>query len=289
MKIVDICAPRNLAELYLRHGSVEEVLKRKPELPISSPDFHRKIKAYGIVKGAGRRQVSLAEVLNFFGEKVVEPNLSIESLYRKMSHTMRESVSLVTVYRIYQQIMERMVRTYAATLVITTNDLNQILVVDEQTQNIALGKVRGNTSIPMSFAAKDEPFFDSVLRVMQREFSTSLTLDKRLTRDGDLTKEIIPSDITPFMYLHILDAKVAVFHMTLPDDISNNLRGFASSYKVNNHRFLSTSQLLSVKDLRQGVGEIIESYKNYSTGANSSLPIVKNSLLNEAMLAFPSK
>ena len=285
---MDICSSRKLAELYLRFGSVEEALKHYPELPISVPDFHRKIKKYGIVKGIGRRAVSLAEVLNFFAEKVLEPNFSIEKLYRRMSYSLRKSASVVTLYRIYEQMMERVVRTYAAALVITNSDRNQILVADEKMQNLLTGKVRGSTSLLMSFAVKDEPFYDSVLRVLQREFSTELTLQKRLTRDGDLSKEIVSPDISPFMYLHLLDVKVAVFHLELPDYISENLGSFTSSYKVGGHRFMPISDLLSGDtrfNLREGVSEIVEGFQNYLLGT-FDYPVVKNALLNEAVLAL---
>ncbi len=281
------CSPKHLAELYLQNGSVEEALKNNPNLPVSIADFHRKVKDFGIIKGIGRRTVSFAEVLYFFASKVADPNSSIEKLYKIMPWAIKESASIATIHRIYQQISEKMVRRYAAALVLTGLNENEILLVEEETQNLSVGKMVGNKSLLMGFGIKEEPFLDSVLRILQREFSTKLTLDKKLTKNSELTHTIIPPDIKPFMYLHLLDVEVAVFHLNLPTQLALNLNEFTSSYRVKNHRFVHTSKIVNDKNdtFRFGVQEIIDGYQEYKLESHTTAPTI-NSLLNQNMLSL---
>jgi hypothetical protein len=289
MNITDQTPPFSdawLADRYLKYGSVEEAINSYDgHFPVSIADYHRKIKKFGVVKKVGRSKVSLAKTLYFFAQKAIEPTIPIEKLYKKMPLSFKESASVATVHRIYNNAMEKVVRLHAAGVIVTrSGDPSSILIVDELETSPGTGKVAGNSTILFSFAHNKESYNTSVLRVLQQELSVSATIKRELTVGGKLTKQIIPNDIAPFLHFHILDVEINVFHIELPADFDLNI---FSSYKVGSHRFVHINNVVENKEVsyRIGVPEIINAYKRKVVAHGEKLePQTITSSLNNALL-----
>ncbi len=272
-------------DLYFRHGSVEEVLKAHDfSLPISVAQYHRKVKQFGVIKSAGRHS-SLTEALYFFAQKALEPNIPLEKLYySRMPLSFRTSIQ--SLHRVYRNTEQRIIQRQATALVLSPEgDNEQILVGDEKTENIKFGKKKGDTSVLMSFSGKNESNYQSVLRVLQQEFSTDLVRSGELKVNGSLASEIIPEDAQPFMYLDIMDVRVSVYHLELPHILCS--LGECSSYKLGNHRFLHISDFEDrVIQFRQGMKEIAAGYANYLQRDPNFVPDIQLSFLNQQILAY---
>lgn len=275
-------------ELFLKHGSVEEALRvNKWQLPISPADYHRKISRHGIVKDAqGRNQVSIAEIVYFFTQKAIDPSEPLEELYRKMPSTFRPSVA--TLHRIYRNTIDRTIKRNAVGLVITPeHDFGSVLIVDEMSTRRGLGKQKGDSTIPFGFALSsklEESTEQSVLRVLQHEFSTKLATSRELSNTSELYEQIVPKGIKPFMTFNILDLGVCVYHVKLPDELANLSK--CSSYKVGNHRFIDASTILNGEgvNFREGVVEIVEGFCGYlASGEEVTIFESKTSSLNKRL------
>lgn len=249
--------------LYLQYGSVEEAVRRYPEsLPISIANFHRLVRKFGLVKSAGRH-VSLPETLHFFRTKALEPGAPLERVYKQMPLSFKTSLS--TLHRIYQYIEKQTVRRYAAALVIVGTD-QSVLVGNELTGNSRYGKKIGDVSVPMSFAKEDESNFESALRVLQQEVFTDFAKKGELSPKSRLTQDILPRDIEPLAYFDIVDVRVKIFSLVLPEHVNS-----FSSYKLSNHRFEDLS-IVDKSSLREGIEEILSIYsdsQSYSASAPS--------------------
>ncbi len=244
-------------ELYLKYGSVEEAVRSyEDNLPISVANYHRLVTRYGLVKSAGRH-VSLPETLHFFRLKAMKPGEPLERIYARMSPSFQTSLS--TLHRIYQYMEKAIVRRYAAALIVSpVHDSEYILVGKEVFGNTRYGKNIGDFSIPMSFAKKDEPNFDSALRVLQQEVFAKHASCGQLTRKSELARTIIPADIEPFFHFDIVDVRVKVFKVNPPE----NYQQF-SSFKLVEHSFTSLADFYFEKRVRVGVNEIIKLYGDY--------------------------
>lgn len=268
--------------LYMKYGSVEEVFNKYSEyLPISSATFHRKIAKSSIIKSAGR-QASLVEVLCFLEEKALAPNMPIERIYKMMP--IRFQTSLVTIHRIYSALKTSLIRHEGVALVITQPDnIKNILVGFESKGNSKYGKIIGDLSLPMGFSKKGEETSDSILRILQQEVFTKLSIENKLSIE-------IRKNIKPFMFLDLADVRVKVFRIILPKNLTN-LSNF-SSYKLTNHHFLDINDLLKSKDYRQGVSEILNVYsqkfikrfQHKSKNFNYQKAEIITSELNKALL-----
>lgn len=274
------------ADLYLQNGSVEEVLKQSRfSLPISPADYHRKIKNYGIVKNIGRRRLPISKLLYFFAEKAGDPSVPVERLYHSMPPSIKESASIAQIHRVYQNATSKITRLRATGLVVTSaEDPENLLVADELTQRSGFSKKVGDTTIPFSFANKDEPKSDSVLRVLQQELSTKLTVEKHLTRGSELANTLAPKDVKPFLTFQILDIGVDVYHIDLPEGLIKTTD--FSSYKVANHRFMPVNHArtnsFTNESFRMGIPEIITEYKKRVLRRNPSKEVVVSSI-NQAL------
>jgi len=261
--------------LYLMYGSVEEVFRSYPDtLPISTANYHRLIKRYGLVKSAGRH-VSLSETLHFFRLKAMKPGMPLEVLYKSMPRSFQTSLS--TLHRICHFMERNIVRRKAtALLLIKDNNKNEILVGNEVFENLRYGKKNSGTSIPIGFSKKDELNFDSILRVLQQEVYTQLAISAKLGKNANLAKKIIPKNLQPIFYFDIVDVRVSVFLINIPP----NMVEF-SSYKLVNHRFESLGAIINGENIRTGVGEIVKIYEDYlSIQHTVKFPIQHVSFLN---------
>ena len=262
-------------DLYFQYGSVDEMIKaHNYSLPISQAQLHRVIKKRGIIKAAGRH-ASMAEVLHFFAEKAIDPHIPLERLYyEKMPRNFR--VSVQTLHRIYRNIERKAVRRSGVALVITSKNNPDIILTGKEKN--------GQTSLLMGYAKKVEDKEDSILRILQQEFSTKLAIKGKLARHDELAKKLISNNNNPFMYLDITDVRVKVFNIILPEELCN--LDYCSSHKITNHKFINIDKLENNNNLREGVTEIISGYKNYINNNYISEPEISISKVNEKILAF---
>jgi len=269
--------------LYLMCGSVEETVKCYPEnLPMSVANYHRLVRKHGLIKSAGRH-VSLPETLHFFRLKAAEPGTPLEKLYRGMP--LRFQTSLSTLHRIYQYMEKQLVRRYAAALIITSGDKGQVLVGREVFGNSRYGKRVGNFSVPMSFAKKDEPHTDSVLRVLQQEVFSGLAAGGKLKKNSEIVSSILSQSIEPFAYFDIVDVCVRVYRL----DLGQILQDF-SSHKLTGHSFINITELQCLENIRAGVDEILGIYEGFLHNPYTvEFPMVGVSEINAAIVMAPSQ
>lgn len=262
--------------LYLMYGSVEEVIRSYDGmLPISVANYHRLVKKFGLVKSAGRH-VSLPETLHFFREKAMDPDLPIEQIYRSMPPSFQTSIA--TLHRIYHSIEQRVIRRCAAALIIVDRlDPNVVLIGKEVFGNSRYGKKVGDLSIPMSFAKKDESDFDSALRVLQQEVFSREAISGNLKPDSELVTSMLSKDISPISYFDIVDVRVKVYQLVLPEVPF----GF-SSYKLIEHKMTNLYDL-DGGACREGVTDMLNIHANLMYGSVSSEPQNYTSSINQIL------
>ena len=241
-------------DLYFQYGSVDEMIKaHNNSLPISQAQLHRVIKKRGIIKAAGRH-ASMAEVINFFAEKAIDPHIPLEKLYyEKMPHTFRTSVQ--TLHRIYKSIETKAVRRSGVALVITPEGNPEMVLCGKELKN-------SQTTLLMGYAKKKEDREDSVLRVLQQEVFTGKFLESPAEFNKKASGLIDGSE--PFMFIDIADVRVAVYHLVLPPELSSPDN--FSSFKLKGFKFVDAEELLHPDDvvlLRRGMKEIAQGYKEY--------------------------
>lgn len=270
---------RPLVAEYLKYGSAEAVFRaHRYNLPISYPDFQRKLAKWGIVKAAGPNS-KLSEAICILSS-LSEEKIPLERLYRQLPPSVKTSLS--TMHRILHCVKEQIIRRLGTALVVTSeSDPNVILVGEDiSTPRLELGKPFGAISLPMGYSKKDEDPKDSVLRVLQQEVFTNQTVVRKFPY------EILPKNPKPFMFVDIADVGVAVYQLILPTRISE-LENF-SSFKLRNHTYLPVEDLTSRADdfnFRAGVHEIGVGYNRY-LHRETELPIYARSIVNEKLLAL---
>lgn len=266
---------------YLKYGSVDKVFENHHyDLPISYPGFQRLVEKWGIVKAAGPNSL-LSEALCFM-VLLSDFKLPLEKLYKRMPHTFK--TSMATMHRIMHNIKEGVVRRVGTALVITSEEDPESILVGEDvaTPRLELGKPFGSLTLPMGYSKTDEEAEVSILRVMQQEVYTKETIDRRFPHS------LITKGAKPFMYLDIVDVRVAVYHLALPKNLCN-----FSSFKVVNHRFLDLSTLTSFgkdSNFRSGIKEIGLGYKRFLNGNNfvyNPEPFIEKSLVNLSLQEEP--
>ena len=201
--------------------------------------------------------------------------IPLEKMYKRMPPSLK--TSLGTMHRIMHHIKEGVVRRAGTSLVITSEEDNEKILVaeDVSTPRLDLGKPFGSISLPMGYSKDNEEPQISMLRVMQQEVFTQETIDRKFPI------KVIPQSAKPFMYLDIADVRVSVFHLELPE----NLLHF-SSFKLINHKFTDLAVLSGSdedQNYRTGIKEIALGYKKYLTNqqfAYNPEPPVEKSLVN---------
>jgi hypothetical protein len=263
---------RQIIAEYLRFGSVDKVFENHHyDLPISYPGFQRLVDKWGIVKAAGPNSL-LSEALCFM-VLVSDKRLPLEKVYRRLPHTFK--TSMATMHRIMHHVKEGVIRRFGTAVVITSEDNPEEILIGEDvaTPRIELGKPFGALTLPMGYSKEDEEVGTSILRVMQQEVFVNETIDRKFPH------ALIPNNLAPFMYLDVADVRVAVYHLVLPNEVSN-----FSSFKVINHRFLHLTEITSGSaNFRTGIKEIGLGYKRYLEGASFSYnpaPVIETSLVN---------
>jgi hypothetical protein len=267
-----------LVREYLKHGSVDEVLRvHKFDLPLSYASYQRILDKWHIVKAAGPNS-TLSEAISFFSKLAYE-NVPFEVLYKKMPPSFQTSA--VTLYRILAYMKEGLTRRVGAALIITPyNDSQKILVANDiSTPRLELGKPYGAVSIPMGYAKKRETWKNSVLRILQHEVFTQKAIE------NVIPDELLGAIKTPFMYLDVVDVRVSVYHLQLPKSYSS-LKSF-SSFKLKDYRFEQLTNLVSNNarggNFRTGLVEAVTGYKKYLNLLTRNLaanPLQQKSFLN---------
>ena len=273
---------------YLRYGSVDEVFKTNNySLPISYPGVQRLLGRWGIVKAAGPN-ATLSECISFLA-RLVEEQIPLEALYKKMPPSFRPSVA--TLHRMYgevkrevkKKIENRNFRRVGTALVITPYENQDFILLgrDISTPRLDLGKTFGAISPPMGFSKKNEGSGDSILRVLQQEVFAKLTIERKMPN-------IISRDISPFMFVDIADVRVAVYKLILPYEFFD-IKNF-SSFKLKNHKFVNLESFDNVsainrRKFRSGMFGIVQGLKEYS---GDKEPFFVDSFLNQRLALLAS-
>ncbi len=269
---------RWLISEYLKYGSVDEVYKAHDyNIPISYAGYQRLLDKWGIVKAAGPN-TRLTEALIFLEELSLE-KIPLERLYRKMPLSFKASIT--TMHRILNSIRSETIRRVGTALVITQVENKNLVLIGNDVSPIVrtnVGKPFGSLTLPMGYSRRTESRETSILRVLQQEVFTFPTIERI-----DTPKRIIPPSPRPFMYLDIADVRVAVYHLTLPPELSKP--DSFTSFKIKNHRFIHLGEMLERKlNFRAGIVEIAAGYRNYLERGNLfSFPIFQRAFLNREL------
>jgi hypothetical protein len=270
-----------LVEQYLKHGSVDEVLRENQySLPISYANYQRILDKWGIVKAAGPNS-KLTEAVEFFSH-LAKDNIPLEELYKKVPSTFKTSAT--TLYRILAYIKEGLTRRVGCALVVTpfNNPKKILLAQDTSVPRIKLGKPYGAVSLPMGYSRKRDSRRTSIVRVLQQEVFAKQAIKR------SFPKEVVPDNPSPFMYLDIADVRVALYHIELPKNLSG-LRNF-SSFKLRNYKFVKTCEIIKAGPgkaiFRAGVTEAVQGYLRYLKLLDRNLtinPLQHKSLINDEL------
>ncbi|MBU0569346.1 hypothetical protein KKB40_01015, partial [Patescibacteria group bacterium] len=240
----------NLVREYLKHGSVDEVLRvNHYSFPISYAGYQRVLDRWGIIKAAGPNS-RLNEALEFLTH-LAEEKIPFETLYRKMPPSFRTSTA--TLYRILSLIKEGITRRVGTGLVFShyRDDKKILIGEDISTPRIELGKPYGSLSIPSGFSRKRDPREMAILRVLQQEVFENFAVEKNMP-------DIIPVRPKPFMFLDVADVRIEIFHIKLPKKYS--VPKHFSSYKLRNFQFIRVDKIISGSMAKQ----------NYRVGARAT-------------------
>jgi hypothetical protein len=245
-----------LVDEYFKCGTVEEVFRKyKYELPISYANYQRILGKWGIVKAAGPNS-KITEIINFVSHLAMD-SISVEDLYKKMPPSFQTSLS--TIYRVLSYMKEGLTRRIGCALLISPYNFKEKILLgrDVSVPRLELGKPYGSLSIPMGFARKRDGRKTNILRILQQEVFTKAVVEKTFPSD------ILQSNFEPFMYLDIVDVRVAVYHIGLPKN--DSMVNHFSSYKLKDFKYWNVGDLKSPGDvsLRAGVKEIAIGYEKY--------------------------
>lgn len=265
---------RYLVREYFKHGTVEEVFRvHRFSLPISAATYHRVLDNWGVVKTVGPNN-KLNEAVDFLSN-VIHDDIPLEELYKKVP--LRFQTSLSSMYRILAYMKEGVTRRVGVGLVITPyNQPEKVLIAnDVSTPRIELGKVYNCLTIPMGYARKRDSRKINIIRILQQEVFSEATINQTFPH------ALLNNEFEPFMYLDIADVRVAIYHIQLPKDISEQKQ--FTSYKLNNYEFLNISD---IKNARAGVKEAVLGYKKFLFLLRKKLavnPLQAQSFLNQAL------
>lgn len=293
------------AALYLKHGSVDSALDSSlGRLPISVAEYHRLVRRSGIVKGnSGRRNGSFAQELYVFLHRALKPKASLEKIFFGIPLSSRKARMPQNYYRIYDHIIRGDPRRLAVGAIITPEDNpTQILITDERETVLSSAKTKGQATIPFGFASRKfkgkHKFDQSLLRVLQREFSSDLALRGQLALEKEDEKEewklkpfarrLIPEGTAPFLEFEILDIKLLIAHIRLPRELCD--LSVCSSYTVQNHRFEPLSDLVNgnSNNLRPGIEEVLRYYQGH-LATNYKGVVTRTSSINKVIAACASE
>lgn len=249
---------RFIVSEYLKYGSVDRVFSENHyDIPISYMGVHRLLDRWGIVKAAGPNSMFSEAVC--FMVLLSDTKAPLEKIYKRLPSSFKSSMS--TMHRVLGYMKEGLIRRVGTALVITSEDSKDKLLVgnDISTPRLKLGKPLGATSFPMGYSKPKESVKDSILRVLQQEVFTQEAIDKTMPM------EIVPENPKPFMYLDIVDVRVAVYNLTLPHTLSN-AKHF-SSFKLKDFCYLDYKDIAGSENhkgkFRMGLKEIAFGYSDY--------------------------
>lgn len=266
---------------YLKYGSVDKVFGKLYQNPgVSYPHFHRILKQWGIVKSAGP-QSRLTEAV-FFLTYLAKNKLPLQALYRTMPPSLK--ISAVTLHRILSYVKRGLTRRHATALVVSPEDQPKMALIgqDISIPRPEIGKPYGALSLPMTFSKRTESARSSVLRVIQQEVASNLTLNRLLPID------LVPNNLRTLLTIDIADVRVKVYQIFVPKNLITSL----NSYKLTNLTFISLDELAGNVSLesrfRAGVPEIARGFIEIKGMGESEITPHYYSLLNQRLALLPA-
>ncbi len=258
---LEIC--KSVVSEYLKYGSVDELLKANNyDIPMSQASIHRLIDEWGIVKAAGPNK-PLSELIGFF-VSLAEKQVPLETLYKKMPSSFTHAVA--SLHRTYKDIKKNakealeerdLRRVGTAVMIYSEGNPNEIMIGLDTSPRVELGKPYGAVSVPMGFSKRNENPQDSIRRLLQQEVFMEKTVERKFPDN------VIPMNPEPFMYVDVVDVRVAVYVLSLPSHLSD-LKNF-TSHRLKKHRFLpvnEASKFSANHNFRAGLKEMFETYQD---------------------------
>lgn len=266
---------------YLKYGSVDKVFGKLYQNPgVSYPHFHRILKQWGIIKSAGP-QSRLTEAV-YFLTYLAKNKLPLQAVYRTMPPSLQ--ISAVTLHRILSYVKRGLTRRHATALVVSPEDQPEMALIgqDISIPRPEIGKPYGALSLPMTFSKRAESAKSSILRVIQQEVASGLTLNRLLPVD------LVPNYPQTLLTIDIADVRVRVYQTFIPKNLIPEL----NSYKLTNLTFISLDELAGNISLesrfRAGVPEIARGFIETKRVGESETTPHYHSLLNQRLALLPT-
>lgn len=263
---------------YLKYGSVDKVFTDfAHDTGVSYPHFHRILKQWGIVKSAGP-QSRFAEAV-YFLTALTKQNLPLETLYKTMPASLQ--ISAVTLHRILSYVKRGLVRRRGTALIVSPQSDPSLVLIgrDISSPRPELGKPFGSYSLPMTYSKRTESVHDSILRVIQQEVASSLSLER-------LFPTLIPADPKIAVMIDIADVRVRTYQITIPDSLISKL----DSYKLTDLTFMSLTEIASNDsfegNFRVGVPEIAQGILETRKSNEGNVPHLWSNL-NKKLALLP--
>lgn len=273
---------RPLVELYLTYGSVDQVFAKKHHnTGVSYPHFHRILKEWGIVKSTGPKS-HLTEAIYFLTELAKE-RLPLETLYHSMPPSLQ--ISAVTLHRILSYVKKGLTRRHATALIVSPESDPSLALIGKEmvTARPEIGKPIGSLSLPMTYAKRDEPIRDAILRVLQQEVAATLTVNRQLPLD------LIPANPQTILTIDIADVRVKTIRLIIPNRLISHL----DSFKLAHLTFVPLREIAAQAQdgleshFRAGVPEISAGFLEIGATAREVPPHL-DSLLNRQLALLPA-
>lgn len=271
-----------LIELYLTYGSVDQVFaKKQHNTGVSIPHFHRIIREWGIIKSTGPKS-HFTEAI-FFLTELAKERLPLETLYHSMPPSLQ--ISAVTLHRILSYVKRGLTRRHATALIVSPESDPSLALIGKEiiTARPEVGKPIGSLSLPITYAKRDEPIRDAILRVLQQEVAATLTVNRQLPLD------LIPTNPQTILTIDIADVRVKTFRIIVPDHLISRL----DSFKLAHLTFIPLREIaVQAKEgleshFRAGVPEISAGFLEIGETVRKVPPHL-DSLLNRQLALLPT-
>lgn len=261
---------------YFKHSSINQAFKfNKYNLPLSFASYHRILKKYQIIESAGPNS-KLSESLDFLS-KLASYKIPLEKLYHQYAPTQIQ-VSTNTLHRILHHVRLKVTRRVGTALLISQEgNLDRYLFAQDTSLNDPKLGSNMDYSLPMTHSKMQESAKKSILRVIQQEVFTDLSINNKLPTG------IIPQNPKPVMYINIADIKVAVYRIVLP---MSHLK--YSSFRLTNYQYFKIDEISNLI-LRTGVEDILKKYEEIRFFPKTDKIPEFDSTLNNLLFAWCSK
>jgi hypothetical protein len=209
-----------LLRLFLKLGSVESVLESFPNINVSYATYQRLISDRGIIKSpTGRPPVHIGALTDFFQTMITE-NSTIERLNKyPISGFVYGERSL---YRVLKKIRTGVI-SHNATMILAHPQYRPDLLLTARDLCINSVDVEHSRTAPMTYSTKKEDPYFSLLRVVQQEMLSEMTINGELNVSKASTHRFLKNALNPKFYVDVLDVRVGVHILEIPTQLLSRI------------------------------------------------------------------